>query len=50
MSDSAEVAHNLAVTGSEDPVRLELNERLCREVLGIDPEIVTDITRKLAIN
>ena len=50
MSDSAEVAHNLAVAGSEDPVRLELNERLCREVLGIDPEIVADITRKLAIN
>ena len=34
---------------AEDPVRLELNERLCREVLGIDPDIVADITRKLAL-
>ena len=34
---------------AEDPVRLELNERLCQEVLGIDPEIVADITRKLAL-
>ncbi len=34
---------------AEDPVRRELNERLCREVLGIDPEIVADITRKLAL-
>ena len=34
---------------AEDPVRREINERLCREVLGIDPEIVTDITRKLAL-
>ena len=34
---------------AKDPVRLELNERLCREVLGIDPEIVADITRKLAL-
>ncbi len=34
---------------AEDPVRRELNERLCREVLGIDPAIVADITRKLAL-
>ena len=34
---------------AEDPVRRELNERLCREVLGIDPEIVAEITRKLAL-
>ena len=34
---------------AEDPVRLELNERLCREVLGIDPEIVADIAHKLAL-
>lgn len=33
---------------ADDPVRRELNERLCREVLGIDPEIVADITRHLA--
>ena len=31
-----------------DPVRRELNERLCREVLGIDPEIVAGVTRELA--
>lgn len=29
-------------------VRREINERLCREVLGIDPEIVAHITCKLA--
>jgi len=34
---------------AEDPVRREINERLCRDVLGIDPEIVTDITRMLAL-
>ena len=34
---------------ADDPVRREINERLCREVLGIDPEIVADITRKLAL-
>ena len=34
---------------AEDPVRRELNERLCREVLGVDPEIVADITGKLAL-
>ncbi len=34
---------------AEDPVRRELNERLCRDVLGIDPEIVADVTRKLAL-
>ena len=34
---------------AEDPVRCEINERLCREVLAIDPEIVADITRKLAL-
>ena len=34
---------------AEDPVRREIDERLCRDVLGIDPEIVTDITRKLAL-
>ena len=34
---------------AEDPVRREINERLCREVRGIDPEIVADITRKLAL-
>ena len=34
---------------AEDPVRREINERLCREVLAIDPEIVADITRKLAL-
>jgi len=32
-----------------DPVRGEINERLCREVLDIDPEIVAEITRKLAL-
>ena len=32
-----------------DPVRRELNDRLCREVLGIDPETVADVTRKLAL-
>ena len=32
-----------------DPVRREINERLCREVLDIEPEIVADITRKLAL-
>ena len=26
----------------------ELNERLCRDVLGIDREVVDEITRKLA--
>ena len=31
-----------------DPIRREINERLCREVLDIDPEIVADTTRKLA--
>ena len=36
-------------TLADDPVRRELNDRLCREVLGIDPEIVADITRKLAL-
>ena len=34
---------------ADDPVRRELNERLCREVLGIDPEIVADITSQLAL-
>ncbi len=34
---------------ADDPVRREINERLCREVLEIDPEIVADITRKLAL-
>ena len=34
---------------AEDPVRRKINERLCREVLGINPEIVVDITRKLAL-
>ena len=34
---------------AEDPVRCEINERLCRDVLGVDPEIATDITRKLAM-
>ncbi|MDE0358798.1 MAG: hypothetical protein OXN92_13830 [Gammaproteobacteria bacterium] len=32
-----------------DPVRRKINERLSREVLGIDPGIVADITRKLAL-
>ena len=31
----------------EDPVRRELDERLCREVLGIDPEVAAEITRQL---
>ncbi|MDE0075129.1 MAG: hypothetical protein OXU32_14325, partial [Gammaproteobacteria bacterium] len=34
---------------ADDPVRREMNERLCREVLEIDPEIVADITRKLSL-
>ena len=34
---------------AEDPVRHEINERLCRKVLDIDPEIVADISRKLAL-
>ena len=34
---------------ADDPVRREINERLCREVLEIDPEVVADITRKLAL-
>ena len=34
---------------AHDPVRREINERLFREVLGIDPEIVTDITGKLSL-
>lgn len=34
---------------AKDPVRRELNDRLCREVLGVDPKIVTDITEKLAL-
>jgi len=34
---------------AEDPVGREINEGLCREVLGIGPEIVTDITRMLAL-
>ena len=29
---------------AEDPVRCKINERLCRDVLGIDPEIVADKT------
>ena len=32
-----------------DPVRREINERLCREVLRINPEMVADITRRLAL-
>lgn len=34
---------------ADDPVRREINECLCQEVLDIDPEIVADITRKLAL-
>ena len=33
---------------AQDPVRRELDERLCREVLGINPEIVAKITRQLS--
>ena len=33
---------------AQDPVRRELNERLCREVLGIDPVVVAQITQRLA--
>ena len=33
---------------AEDPVRRELNERLCREVLGVEPDILAEITRQLA--
>ena len=37
-------------SGSEsDPVRRELNARLCRDVLGIEPAAVEDLTRKLAL-
>ena len=32
-----------------DPVRRALNARLCREVLGIEPASVEDLTRKLAL-
>lgn len=32
-----------------DPVRSELNNRLCREVLGIEPSAVEELTRKLAL-
>ena len=32
-----------------DPVRSELNARLCREVLGIEPAGVEELTRKLAL-
>lgn len=31
-----------------DPIRNELNTRLCREVLAIDPSGIDDLTRKLA--
>ena len=34
---------------AEDLVRREINERLCREVLGIDPEIAADVTRMLSL-
>ena len=34
---------------ADDPVRCELNERLCRDVLGIDPEIAADLTRRLSL-
>ena len=33
---------------ANDPVRAELNTRLCREVLAVDPSAVDDLTRKLA--
>ena len=32
-----------------DPVRRELNTRLCQEVLNIDPLVVEQLTRKLAL-
>ena len=32
-----------------DPIRSELNARLCREVLGIEPAGVEELTRKLAL-
>ena len=34
---------------ADDPVRREIDERLCREVLGIELEIVVAIARKLAL-
>ena len=37
------------ITMTDDPVRCEINERLCREVLGVDPKIVANITQKLAL-
>ena len=33
---------------ANDPVRAELNTRLCREVLDVDPAAVDDLTHKLA--
>ncbi len=33
---------------ANDPVRAELNTRLCREVLAVDPSAVDDLTPKLA--
>ena len=33
---------------AEDPVRLELNQRLSRDVFGISPKVSDDITRELA--
>ena len=32
-----------------DPIRRELNNRLCVQVLGIDPAVVEELTRKLAL-
>ena len=36
-------------SSESDPVRRELNARLCREVLGIEPAAVEELTRKLAL-
>lgn len=34
---------------ADDPVRKEIDQRLCREVLGVDPGIVADIARTLSL-
>ena len=36
-------------SSESDPVRRELNARLCRGVLGIEPAAVEELTRKLAL-
>ncbi len=34
---------------ADDATRREINERLCRDVLGIEPEVVDDLTQKLSL-